>query len=116
MKNKRRDFIRNSASLAAAASLGGIQSIADQFIVDKSSGEIIQSAHIAKDAGMEMSEAYFYGMQEQKIALVRQMDVLGAVGGVNSSLAGKDIEPHDPKAIIATKEAWEKVGLKFNVV
>lgn len=116
MKNKRRDFIRNSASLAAAASLGGIQTITDQFIVDKSSGEVVRSAHMAKDAGMEMSEAYFYGMQEQKIALVRQMDVLGAVGGVNSALAGKDIEPKDPKAIIATKEAWEKVGLKFNVV
>lgn len=116
MNNKRRDFIRNSASFAAVASLGGLQSITDQFIVDKSSGEALRSAHLAKDAGMEMSEAYFYGMQEQKIALVRQMDVLGAVGGVNSSLAGKDIEPKDPKAIIATKEAWEKVGLKFNVV
>lgn len=116
MKNKRREFIRSSASLAAVASLGGIQAITDQFIVDKSSGEVVRPAHLAKDAGMEMSEAYFYGMQEQKIALVRQMDVLGAVGGVNSSLAGKDIEPKDPKAIIATKEAWEKVGLKFNVV
>jgi mannonate dehydratase len=116
MKNKRRDFIRNSASLAAAASFGGIQTITDQFIVDKSSGEIIKSAHMAKDAGMEMSEAYFYGMQEQKIALVRQMDVLGAVGGINSGLAGKDVQPLDPKAIIATKEAWENVGLKFNVV
>src|SRR5690348_3794058 len=116
MKNKRREFIRNSTSLAALASLGGIQTITDQFIVDSSSGEIIKTSDIAKDAGMEMSEAYFYGMQEQKIALVRQMDVLGAVGGVNSSLAGKDIEPKDPKAIIATKVARENVGLKFNVV
>jgi mannonate dehydratase len=31
--------------------------------------------------GMQMCEAYFSGMNEQKIALTKQMDVLGAVGG-----------------------------------
>jgi mannonate dehydratase len=116
MKSKRRDFIRNSASLAAAASIGSVQAITDHFTIDKASGEVMKTAGLAKDAGMEMSEAYFFGMEERKIALVRQMDVLGAVTGVNSSLAGKDVQPWDPKAIIATKEAWEKVGLKFNVV
>jgi len=66
---------------------------------------------------MQMSEAYFAGMQEQKIALTKQMDVLGAVSGINTRMVGLgDAKPWEPKAITAVKEAWEKVGLKLNVI
>jgi mannonate dehydratase len=66
-----------------------------------------------KDAGMELSEAYFKGLEERRIAYTKQLAVLGAVTGVRVT---GDQKPWDPKAITANKEAWEQVGLKWNVV
>jgi mannonate dehydratase len=122
MKDKRRDFIKKSASLAAAAMMGGI-SPALASVHNRNKAPLTGTntsplaRELAKDAGMQMSEAYFAGMQEQKIALTRQMDVLGAVAGINTKMVGlDDLKPWDPKAITAVKEAWEKVGLKLNVI
>ena len=114
MKNKRRDFIKKTASLATAVSLGGVPTIASGLM--SSSKKADTANGYVKDAGMEMSEAYFWGMEERKIALVKQMDVFGAVTGINPRLVSPDTMPWDPKAITATKEAWQKAGLKFNVV
>ncbi len=70
-----------------------------------------------KDAGMQMSEAYFAGMQEQKIALTKQMEVFGAVAGIDPKMVNMpDAKPWEPAAITAVKEAWEKAGLKLNVI
>jgi mannonate dehydratase len=115
MAHKRRDFIRQSASIAAAT-LGGLPAIANSITRHKKDSVDASTYTYAKDAGMQLSEAYFFGMEERKIALTRQMDVLGAVTGVDPRLAGEGIMPWDPKAIRATKEAWEKAGLQFNVV
>jgi len=114
MENKRRDFIRKTASLATAVSLGAVPAIASGLISSHKKEETVNG--YVKDAGMEMSEAYFWGMEERKIALVKQMDVFGAVTGINPRLVSADTQPWDPKAIVATKEAWAKAGLKFNVV
>ncbi|HMH21924.1 MAG TPA: twin-arginine translocation signal domain-containing protein, partial [Puia sp.] len=116
MQDKRRDFIKKSAALAAAACMGGISPVLAGNPVKKTAPGL-NTVNMIKDAGMQLSEAYFAGMQEQKIALTRQLDVLGAVSGINTRMVGMDdAKPWEPKAITAVKEAWEKVGLKLNVI
>jgi mannonate dehydratase len=116
MHNDRRSFLKNSASLAAGVSLfGGGTDLAGKWMEKKTRRDTHRT--MAKDAGMQLSEAYFAGMNEQKIALTKQMDVLGAVGGINTKMIGlDDVKPWDYQALAATKEAWRKAGLDFNVV
>ena len=122
MKDKRRDFIKKSASLAAAAMMGGISpALANitggnkQTLTGTNNAQ--PARELVKDAGMQMCEAYFAGMQEQKIALTRQMDVLGAVAGINVKMVKMDdVKPWEPAAIKAVKEAWDNVGLKLSVI
>ena len=113
MENNRRTFIKNSASLAVALSVGktalGRGTMGD-FKPEK------RQTEAAKDAGMQMCEAYFFGMEEQKIALTKQMNVLGAVGGINTSLAGSDAKPWEYKTIKANVDAWTNVGLQLRVI
>ena len=104
--NNRRDFLKHTVSLAA-----GSAGVMNLLLADVNTNSSIK-AHM-KDAGMQLSEAYFFGMEEQRIAFARQMNVLGAVTGVQRQ---GDVNPWEPKAIIANKEAWEKAGLKWNVV
>jgi len=117
MTNNRRDFLKKGASLAAAVSLGGISSasaLSDGNIPDKTS---LNVGELAKDAGMQASEAYFSGMNERKVALLKQMAVFGAVGGINTKMVSMaDAKPWDSNAVTATKDAWKNVGLNFNVV
>lgn len=118
MKDNRRDFIKKSASLAAAFSISGLGSA-----MANSPTQIAKSApqlnSMAKDAGMEMSNAYFAGIapSKQLIELAKQMDALGAVAGIDPRLAGlTNVKPWDYKAITGVKEAWKKQGLNYNVV
>jgi mannonate dehydratase len=122
MKNKRRDFLKKGASLAAAALVGGSHAalaggLGGNRKTLTGTNTVPSTKSLVKDAGMQMSEAYFAGMQEQKIALTKQMDVFGAVAGINTKMVGMaDVKPWDPKAITAVKEAWENAGLKLNVI
>lgn len=110
MANNRRSFLKKSISIASVTSIAGVGGLANS----KSNTELSKRAHeYVKDAGMQLSEAYFRGLEERRIAYARQMDVLGAVAGVRSS---DDAKPWEAKAIIANKQAWDKVGLKWNVV
>jgi mannonate dehydratase len=113
MKNSRRNFIRQSASLAAL-SVGGL-STNETINLRKSATANVGA--ISKDAGMQLCEAYFNGMETQKITLTKQMDVLGAVGGINPGMVGLNgVKPWDYEAIAAVKEAWQKVGLTLRVI
>lgn len=118
MKDNRRNFIKKSAALAATASVAGIGSaIAAAPNINTKGRSEENLGTMVKDAGMIMSEAYFGGMDERRIAFMKQMDVFGAVGGINPTLSGiTDAKPWDPKALTANKEAWEKQGLKLNVI
>ncbi|MCW3110729.1 MAG: mannonate dehydratase, partial [Segetibacter sp.] len=116
MKDNRRDFIKKGASLAAAVSIGGITSSIASPLIIKEKGFYGSGSNLAKDAGMQASEAYFSGMNERKIALLKQMDVYGAVGGISPKMAGPDAKPYEEKSVAAVKEAWKNVGLNFNVV
>lgn len=118
MKNNRREFIKKTATIASALSIGGIgvANASAPYINTKGSTKE-NFGTVVKDAGMQMSEAYFWGMDERRIAFMKQLEVFGAVGGINSSLGGlTGANPWDPAVITANKEAWEKVGLKLNVI
>ena len=106
MPKNRRSFLK-TASLAAATSIN-IGSLASN---KQQSTEDIRE--YSKDAGMELSEAYFRGLEEKRIAFTKQLDVLGAVTGVR---APEGLKPWEAKAIIAHKQAWENAGLHWNVV
>ncbi len=108
MKNPRREFIKNTTGFAA-----GIGIHTDQWLKSASG---IRSAKPKRDAGMQLSEAFFWGIDEQRIAYCKQMDVQGAVSGINASLAGKDVKPWEAEAIKANKAAWEKAGMKLKVI
>ncbi len=117
MKDNRRSFIKKSASLAAL-SVGSLNQVQAHSIGANPLDQLAQKNREAlKDAGMQMCEAYFSGMNEQKIALTKQMDVLGAVGGINTRMVGMEgVKPWEYEAVVAVKEAWDKVGLKLRVI
>lgn len=118
MNNNRRDFIKKSATLASAMSVGGLGSALAAAPNINTKGSTKESVYTnAKDAGMVMSEAYFAGMDERRIAFMKQMDVFGAVGGINPKLSGlTDATPWDPKALTANRDAWKQAGLTLNVI
>jgi mannonate dehydratase len=113
MNDNRRDFIKKSASLAAALSVGDtLASAADVRKVSNQAAK--QYAAIARDAGMQMCEAYFNGLDTQKVELTKQMDVLGAVSGIK--LTDPNAKAWEYSAIKNYVDACSKVGLKLRVV
>ncbi len=113
MNDNRRSFIRKSASLAASVSLAGITSgmagTTDARVKDKITKKAIE---YVKDGGMEFSLMMF-GFESARVPLAKQMGIYGAVSGVRGMA---DIKPWQPEAIKATKEGWDKLGMKWNVV
>lgn len=118
MKNNRRSFLKKGIKLASVLCMGEITSAVASSGGQNIEGDLKENLSAwTRDAGMQMSEAYFWGMDERRIAFMKQMDVLGAVGGINMSiLEGADARPWQPQIIKANKEAWEKVGLKLRVI
>ncbi|HLA52207.1 MAG TPA: mannonate dehydratase [Flavitalea sp.] len=116
MSDNRRDFIKKGASLAAAAGLGTLPVMAGNAETEKIKKEARKLKEVVKDAGMHMSEAFFFSGQTQKIALCRQMAVSGAVAPADSKLVGENAKPWDPETIKANKAMWEKEGMQWNVV
>lgn len=113
MKNNRRDFIKQGTSLATAGAVLPLTGLSSTFNIRTNR----KPANLLKDAGMEASEAYFSGMNDQKINLLKQMDVFGAVGGINTKMVNMESAgAFEEKPVLAVKEAWKKVGLNFNVV
>lgn len=114
MNDNRRGFIKKSASLAAAMSIGG--AVLSKAEVKHIESERAKEKTFIRDAGMQLSEAYFAGMDLHKIALAKQIDVLGAVCGINARLAGADAKPWEYNTIMANVDAWKKLGLNLNVI
>jgi mannonate dehydratase len=120
MNNNRRDFLKKSASIAAL-SLTGINGCTPASSENEDQAQLTaekkEKINIVKDAGMQMSLAYFWGIEPRRVALAKQMDVLGAVGGINPRMAGlSNVQPWEYKAVSGVKEAWEKEGLKLRVI
>src|SRR5690606_31197085 len=120
MKDNRRSFIKKSASMAAALSLGGASSIASSPFIQKAKKHSALTT-MAKDAGSEFSNAYFGGVGNEKnrylVELAKQMDVLGAVAGLSAREAGlPDANAGDYEVIAGVRDAYKKVGLNYHVV
>jgi mannonate dehydratase len=112
MKNNRRDFIKKSGSIVAALSVsGGVSSALASANAHRTAFQ--QQTADLKDAGMQLCEAYFNGPDEQKMALCRQMNVLGAVSGIDRI---PNAQLWDYESIMFTKLRYERAGLKFRVV
>jgi mannonate dehydratase len=109
MKDNRRDFIKKSASLAAALTIGGTGAAMAAPLISGKENKLLKE--YAKDAGMYFSLAM--SPESPRVPYAKQMGVTGAVSGV---VRMEGVKPWDPKAITATKEAWEKQGLKWVVV
>ena len=106
MKNNRRDFIRKSTSLAAGISFAGI----GKSSVLQGNGTIREKTY-QKDAGIKFSFAM--DPKSPKVPFAKQMAVNYAVSG---PVRVPDKKPWDPESIIATKQAWDKLGIKWAVV
>src|SRR6187200_796285 len=113
MSDNRRNFLKKTASLAAAAvSVGGIGSaVANPAKINARSKGLAYTNELAKDGGMKF--ALSLSLESPRIPFLKQMDVLHAVTGIKKN---PDLKPWDPKAIIATKEAWDTLGIKWTVV
>jgi len=115
MKANRRTFIRQGGALAATVTLGrlpiaGLQSRPLQKP---------KANELARDAGMQLSNAYFWGMEahEHLIALAKQMGVYGAIAGIDRQLfADASLQPWEYPAIRKVVDAWKDAGLTYNVV
>jgi mannonate dehydratase len=118
MNATRREFLKTSAAAAAALTLTGLA----PSVLRGASKPTVQKSRLkemTKDFGMEMSNAYFAGIEpsRQLIELAKQMDALGAVAGIDPRLAGLNgVNPWEYEAIAGVKDAWKRVGLNYNVV
>ncbi len=105
MKDDRRNFIKKSASLAAVLSVGGVHSAISKTVDVKTVRDYV------RDAGMKFGE--LMSLNSPRVPYIRQIDAPHAVSGVQRI---EGLNPWDPKAITATKEAWKKEGIKWTVV
>jgi mannonate dehydratase len=118
MKSNRRDFIRKS-SAAALISATGIGSLSAAASADVQKGKNIKQKAYVPDGGIKMCFAYFGGIEaeKRKVEFGRQLNVLGAVGGINPRMAGlQNVNAWDYEAVIGVKNAWEKEGLRLEVI
>ncbi len=118
MKNSRRDFIAKGSAVAAALCTGAGK-LPESAVYQALSKKSIGSKSYIPDAGIKLCFAYFRGLQAEarKVEFGRQLNVLGAVAGINPRMVGlQDAKPWDLETIMAVKAAWEKAGLKFEVV
>lgn len=108
MSNGRRTFLRHTAGLAGMSLTGSVDLLPDRELA---------AGDYTRDLGMQLCLAYFWGVEPRKTALARQMDVLGAVGGINPTLAGfANQKPWSREVIRGVKEAWRKEGLSLRVI
>lgn len=114
MKRCRRDFLKKGSAFAALSVTG----LAGKSL-ELSAPKIFIKRSYIPDAGIKLCFAYFRGLQAEarKVEFGRQLNVLGAVAGINPGMVGlKDAKPWDYETIMAVKSAWEKAGLRFEVV
>jgi len=107
MKDNRRGFIKKSAAVVAAVSVGGLGSCTRPT----SSVKAAKARPYVKDAGIKFCE--LMGIDSPRVPFCKQLGVNYSVSGV---IRMKDVKPWDPEAIKATKAAWDKEGIRWTVV
>ncbi len=123
MKNNRREFLRKSASVAVLSVFGITPVLSEttdlSFKREGLTGKSSPSKNYVKDAGIKMCFAYFGGLEaeKRKAEFGKQLNVLGAVGKISPLVSGSQtINPWEYEAVLAEKNAWEKFGLKLEVI
>lgn len=109
MNDNRRNFIKKGASLAAALSVGGVSTALSSPQADIATAKAVRA--FERDAGMKFG--LLMNTSSPRIPYAKQIDAIHAVSGVNRM---EGLKPWDPKAIAATKEAWDKLNMKWTVV
>ena len=79
MKDNRRDFIKKSAGIAAAVSLGGITTACTQSTYKNKSSSLAPRPYV-KDGGIKF--AFLNGPTSPKVPFAKQLAVNYAVSGV----------------------------------
>ena len=108
----------------AALSVAGLSSATSELLGNsvsnaKAPGNVHKRNRISPDAGIKMCFAYFAGMEaeKRKVQFGKQLNVLGAVGGINPGMVGlPNAKPWEYEAVSAVKNAWERTGLKLEVI
>lgn len=105
MGDSRRNFIKAGAALTALSSVG-------------MHGQVLAEAKgYARDAEIELCLAYFYGLQERKMALSRQMGVTGVVSPSSPWMLNMgDTKPWSLEALRAVKDAYAQRGMQWKVL
>jgi mannonate dehydratase len=110
MARNRRDFLKKGAATFWIAA-SGVSTIP---LVAKPRPKKVEPI---RDMGLDMCLAYFWGIEPRKVALAKQMNVLGAVGGINPVMAGlQDAKPWDLAVIKGVQDAWKGQGLNLRVI
>jgi mannonate dehydratase len=112
MKNNRRNFIKKSAGVAAAVTMGGMISACDQSAGTRKISTQPPKPYV-KDGGIKF--AFSMGPNSPKVPFAKQLDVNYAVSGLLRT-PGTSYDPWDPEIIKATKAYWDKEGIKWTVV
>jgi len=101
MKTSRREFMLKAGGLAGISAAGTAQTFA-------SSGSV---------AEIDLCLAYFYGLQERKMALSRQMGVTGVVSPSSPWMLNmRDVPPWTLEALTAVRDAYAARGLVWRVL
>jgi len=109
MKDNRRDFIKKSASITAGLSIGSIAAAMPLSAGEKK--KPIAKREYKKDAGIKFS--FLMNPTSPRVPFAKEMGVLHTVSGIERLQGAR---PWDPEAITATKETWDKLGIKWCVV
>ncbi len=105
--------------MAAAISIGGLGLVHSNNNVKQGFKNSKKLTGLSKDAGIEMSNAYFWGMEahEHLIALAKQMGAYGAVAGIDQRLfTNSNANPWEYEAVKNVVDGWKEAGLHYTVV
>ena len=102
MGKSRRDFIKKSAAISALSTVGVHK-------VSLSASE--------ENTDIQLCLAYFYGLQERKMALSKQMGVTGVVSPSSPWMLNlRDTLPWTLEALTAVKDAYAQRGMHWKVL
>lgn len=114
--SNRREFLSQGTAMAALSATGLVPQFKGLMY---QAGPDPEMKTYTPDAGMKLCFAYFRGFpaEARKVEFGKQLNVTGAVSGINPEMAGTpDSKPWEYETIAAVKAAWEKAGLKLQVI
>ncbi len=105
--------------MAAALTVGSIDIVKSNYNQKSLSRTSPLFVELSKDAGIELSNAYFWGKESHShlIALAKQMGAFGAVAGIdNRFFKDRNRKPWEFEGIKNVVDGWKSLGLHYTVV